>query len=287
MIKNKKSFYLILYFIILNFLIDCNIGSNQFIKTRVKILTPFKNEITQLINKDLININGGEFIMGCDTKTKNVCIESNKPGHKVKLSTFKIGKFEVTQEIWEKIMGNNPSIFSSTGYLKDSIINYSNNEIKNLPVEYVSWLDIDTFFQILNGVTGLKYRLPTEAEWEYAATERGTSNYIFVGSDSIEEVAWCKKNSKNKTHPVGLKKPNKLGIFDLSGNIAEWCLDCWTDNYNNFTQLNPISNVETKDRVIRGGNFTNIEFGTNPKQRTFNGLFFRNQFYGFRIVLEN
>ena len=287
MIKFIRIFHLIVLIIILNILYSCNLNSNQFITNRINYLKPFKNEIINIINKDLIKIDEGEFIMGCDTIKKTYCIESNKPGHKVRLSSFKIGKFEVTQAIWEKIMGYNPSIFSKLGFLKDSIVQYTNNEINNLPVENISWLNVDTFFIILNGVTGLKYRLPTEAEWEYVATEKGTDKYKFVGSDSLEEVAWCKKNSMNKTHPVGLKKPNKLGIFDLSGNVAEWCLDCWSDNYNNFAQINPRTIVETKDRVLRGGNFVNVEFGTIPKFRSFNGLEFKNQFYGFRIVLED
>ena len=281
---NNKIFNLIVLLILLS----CTQNSNQFIENKINELTPYKKEIIQLINKDLIRIDGGEFLMGCDTiQNPSICNENNKPGHKVRLSSFKIGKFEVTQAIWFKIMGKNPSNFSKTGYLKDSVINYSNNELKNLPVEFVSWLDIDTFFIILRSLTGLKYRLPTEAEWEYVASDKGTSKYNYVGSNIIEEVAWCKINSMNKTHPVGLKKPNKLGIFDLSGNVSEWCLDNWTDKYNNFAQINPIAINESKDKVIRGGNFSNLDFSTKPKLRAFYVLNTRNQFYGFRIVLED
>ena len=143
----------------------------------------------------------------------------------VNTGNYAIGKYLVTQAQWKMVMGNNPSYF----------------EGDNLPVEQVSWYDVQDFLEKLNQRTGKRYRLPTEAEWEYAA--RGGSNnrgYEYAGSNNIGEVAWYDENSGNQTHAVGLKQPNELGIYDMSGNVLEWCSD--------LVDLN-----ESEYRVVRGG----------------------------------
>ena len=169
---------------------------------------------------------------------------------------FYIGKYEVTQTQWQTIMGYNPSKFKGD----------------NLPVEMVSWEEAQAFISRLNARTGRNYRLPAEIEWEYAA--RGGSkkrNYEYSGSNKIYDVAWFSKNSAKRTHTVGTKQPNELGIYDMSGNVAEWCLDlCYTNK---------------RLRVLRGGSWRSIElycrvshnYSGNPKMR--------NAYSGFRIVL--
>ncbi len=161
-----------------------------------------------------------------------------KPVHQVLLSDFSICKYEVTQAQWRAVMGNNPSYFSGC---------------ENCPVENVSWNEVQEFLAQLNNQTGKNYRLPTEAEWEYAA--RGgiqSRGFTYCGSDDILQVAWCDANSSNQTHPIGHKQANELGIYDMTGNVLEWCSD-WYGNYISSSRSNPLGATIGKDRVIRGG----------------------------------
>ena len=181
----------------------------------------------------MVAVEGGTFMMGGG---KRGC---EQPIHRVILSSYVIGQTEVTQELWEAVMGNNPSKFKGT----------------KLPVECVSWNDCQTFIQKLNQLTGQQFRLPTEAEWEYAA--RGgkySKGYQYSGSDNIEEVAWYKTNSDRKTHEVATKASNELGLYDMSGNLYEWCQD-WYDYY--YYSSSPINNptgpASGDRRIIRGG----------------------------------
>jgi formylglycine-generating enzyme required for sulfatase activity len=187
---------------------------------------------------DMVFVKGGTFIMGC-TSEQSDCAGDGKPTHQVTISDFQIGKYEITQKQWTAIMSSNPSYFIGD----------------NLPVEQVSWNDVQEFIQKLNKRTGKKYRLPTEAEWEYAARggqQGGSKKY--AGSNNIEEVAWCKINSDSNTHPVGQKKANALGIFDMSGNVWEWCSD-WYGDYSNGSQSNPLGVSSGENRVNRGGSW--------------------------------
>ena len=166
----------------------------------------------------MIRVQGGTFTMGCTSDLETGCLDDEIPPHKVTLSTFYIGETEVTQELWKAVMENNPSYFKGN----------------NKPVEQVSWYDCQEFIRELNQLTGKKFRLPTEAEWEFAA--RGgtkSAGYIFSGGHDIGSVAWYTENAYDKgennsdygTHEVKTKKPNELGIYNMSGNVREWCSD--------------------------------------------------------------
>ncbi len=180
---------------------------------------------------------GGTFTMGATSEQGSDADYDEKPAHQVTLSNYYIGETEVTQALWHAVMGSNPSFRKGV----------------NLPVELVSWDDCQEFIKELNRITGKKFRLPTEAEWEYAA--RGgykSKGYKYSGSNNINNVAWYDGNSSHKTHPVKTKQPNELGIYDMSGNVWEWCSD-WMGSYSSNAQTNPTGPSTGSIRVNRGG----------------------------------
>ena len=192
--------------------------------------------IKQIID-NMVYVEGGTFIMGATSEQDKDASDAEKPTHQVTLSSFSIGKFEVTQEEWIAVMGSNPSFF------KDD----------KRPVEKVTWNDCQEFIDKLNKITGKQFRLPTEAEWEYAA--RGGNKckgYKFAGGNDLIQVAWCEENSNSSTHTVGEKFPNELGIYDMSGNVWEWCQD-WYSTYNTNSENNPKGPSSGFLRVRRGG----------------------------------
>ena len=183
---------------------------------------------------EMVFVEGGSFGMGSYSGN----IDDEKPNHMVTLSAFYIGKYEVTQAQWKAIMGSNPSKFPGCD---------------DCPVEYVSWNDVQQFIAKLNSQTGKKYRLPTEAEWEYAANGgKGGRGDNYSGSDNLNLVGWYKDNSGHKTHVVGGKQANELGIYDMSGNVNEWCADWW-GKYDGYSVTNPTGLTMGKWRVVRGG----------------------------------
>ena len=195
----------------------------------------------------MIAVEGGTFMMGAsDSDTDAASIE--KPAHQVTLSDYIIGETEVTQELWVAVMGSNPSYFTSAnGYEGDL----------SRPVEQVSWEDCQTFITNLNQMTGKNFRLPTEAEWEYAARGGKYSHgYKYSGGNDLNVVAWNYNNADLQTHPVAKKQPNELGLYDMSGNVSEWCQD-WSGNYGSEAQTNPTGPASGSARITRGGNAGN------------------------------
>ena len=192
-------------------------------------------ELNKLIN-NMVYVSGGTFIMGGDESSDQT------PTHSVTLSSYYICKYEVTQALWRAVMGSNPSKFKGD----------------NLPVEQVSWNDCQTFINRLNSYTGRNFRLPTEAEWEFAARGGNYSrHYKYSGSNYISDVAWYCDNSGNRTHPVGTKQANELGLYDMSGNVWEWCSD-WYGSYSSYSQSNPTGATSGFGRVERGGNWCGL-----------------------------
>ena len=192
-------------------------------------------ELNKLIN-NMVYVSGGTFIMGGDESSDQT------PTHSVTLSSYYICKYEVTQALWRAVMGSNPSKFKGD----------------NLPVEQVSWNDCQTFINRLNNYTGRNFRLPTEAEWEFAARGGNYSrHYKYSGSNYISDVAWYCDNSGNRTHPVGTKQANELGLYDMSGNVWEWCSDRY-GSYSSYSQSNPTGATSGFGRVERGGNWCGL-----------------------------
>ena len=189
------------------------------------------------IKYNMVWVEGGTFRMGATSEQGSEACDNEKPVHSVTLSGYYIGKTEVTQALWKAVMGSNPSFFDGD----------------NLPVEWVSWNDCQEFIRKLNSLTGQNFRLPTEAEWEFAC--RGGNNsrgYKYSGSNSFDNVAWYDGNSGGETHPVATKSSNELGIYDMSGNVWEWCSDRYA-GYSSGAQTNPKGPYDGSYRVVRGG----------------------------------
>ena len=213
---------------------------------------------------EMVYVKGGTFTMGATPEQGNDALDDEKPAHKVTLDSYYIGKYEVTNELWKAVMGG--TIVSREG-AKD-----------NEPVVFVSWDDIQRFLRKLNAMTGKNYRLPTEAEWEFAARGGNASRgYKYAGSNIRNEVMWYWDN----IHEVGTKSPNELGIYDMSGNVEEWCQD-WYGDYSSSLQLNPKGPNSGSERVARSGsNCSNcrvsMRYSRTPDSR-YNDL-------GFRLAL--
>ncbi|MFV0344661.1 MAG: formylglycine-generating enzyme family protein [Bacteroidales bacterium] len=213
----------------------------------------------------MVAVDGGSFYMG-----SNDGDDDEKPVHRVSLSDYYIGETEVTQALWETVMGDNPSGIKG-----------SNN-----PVEWVSWNECREFVDRLNRLTGKSYRLPTEAEWEFAA-RGGTSSsgYKYSGSDKVSGVAWYRDNGGNKTHPVKGKQSNELGLYDMSGNVSEWCSDWYaSDYYSSSSSSNPRGPSSGPSRVVRGGGWSNYAWYCQVAERDSLNPSFSNYRLGLRLA---
>ena len=211
-------------------------GSSSMASGSNTISIPVKNGISI----EMVKVEAGTFMMGATSEMKDP-YDDQKPVHQVTLTNdYYMGKYEVPQALWEAVMGSNPSYFKGD----------------NLPVEKVSWNDCQEFISKLNSLTGRKFRLPTEAEWEYAARGgKKSRGYQYSGNSNITDVAWYDGNSGSKTHPVGTKQANELGIYDMSGNVYEWCSD-WYGSYSSSSQTNPTGADSGSSRVLyRGGSW--------------------------------
>ena len=223
-----------------------------------------------LVEPEMVFVQGGTFTMGCTSELGEDCYDNEKPAHRVTVSDYYIGKFEVTQVQWKAVMGNNPSSYSGD----------------NLPVGGVNWYDVQEFLSKLNTLTGKSYRLPTEAEWEYAARGGNQSkDYKYSGSNDIDDVAWYIENSGGKSRGVGIKKPNELGICDMSGNLWEWCSDLY-GHYENAELTNPKGASLGSLRVFRGGGYYYSAEGSRVSNRDCITSDTRHKYLGFRLALN-
>lgn len=215
----------------------------------------------------MVEVGGGTFTMGATSEQGSDAWDEETPAHQVTLSDYYIGQTEVTQALWEAVMGSNPS----------------DHRGDNLPIEQVSWDDCQVFIQELNQLTGKQFRLPTEAEWEYAARGgRKSRGYKYAGGNNIDSVAWCDGNSGNETHPVATKQANELGIYDMSGNVLEWCSD-WCGDYTSSSQSDPQGPSSGLYRVIRGGCYYNFARNCRVSYRISNTLDYRSGYLGLRL----
>jgi len=237
-------------------------------------------------NANMVWVEGGTFTMGSHS-SEDGRYDDEGPQHQVTVKGFYMGKYEVTQKEWVAVMGKNPSYFRGDD---------------NLPVEQVNWIDAVEFCNRLSQMEGLTpvyegsgnnigcdwnangYRLPTEAEWEYAAKggNLDTIVYLYSGSNSVDDVAWYNGNSR-RTHPVGTKAPNSLGLYDMSGNVYEWCWD-WYGSYSNEAQTDPRGPSTGADCVVRGGSWYLSAQDVRSSYRGRNALTYGFNGLGFRLV---
>ena len=225
-------------------------------------------EVIQQLIDNMVFVEGGSFNMGRDLGLLDF-LSNEGPVHKVTLSSYSIGKYEVTREEWETVMGN-PSSDIVRG---------------KHPVVSVSWNDCQKFIKKLNELTGKNFRLPTEAEWEFAARGGNKSRgYKYAGSNRIDDVAWYEGNSGGYTHEVGRKRPNELGLFDMSGNVWEWCQDFY-ENYISSDEVNPTGPISGTSYVDRGGSMYNSSSCCRVSYRDYSTPQYRSNLLGFRLAL--
>ena len=237
------------------------------------------------LEADMVRIAGGEFTMGCqNAKREGFCFSTERPPHQVTVKDFMMGRYEVTQAQWREVMGGDPPKLHNKG-------------CDQCPVEGVTWNEVQDFLDKLNALTGRSYRLPSEAEWEYAA--RGgalSSGYRYAGSNNIDEVAWYSRNyaagnkngTEKTTQPVGRKKPNELGLYDLSGNVSEWVADDWHGNYEGAPDNGEawIDQPRSPYRLFRGGSWISDQHNCRVISRNISAPGERSYSLGFRLALS-
>ena len=226
------------------------------------------------VSFDMITMQGGTFTMGATEDQSTYADKSEKPPHQVTLSTYQIGKTEVTQELWEAVTGKSLSqIARPNGWTL-----YGDGP--DYPMYYITWDDCQEFITKLNELTGQQFRMPTEAEWEYAARGGNKSKgFTFSGSNNIADVAWYSENSSNRSCPVANKAPNELGIYDMTGNVWEWYGD-----YSDAPQTNPTGPETGKERVVRGGCWGALVSGSHLSNRISYVPTFHSNSVGLRLA---
>ena len=261
----KKKF---LFWIVMGLLLIMIILLTIFIVNRITLNKTVKKATSFANDYAMVMISGGTFQMGKNDSWLNL-----KPAHKVTLNTFYIGKYEVTQKQWKEVMGTNPSTFSGCD---------------DCPVEQLSWNDIQIFINKLNDKTSFDFRLPTEAEWEFAARGGNLSRgYEYAGSNDYKAVAWYDSNSKGKPRQVGMKDSNEYGLYDMSGNILEWCQDYYDENYYKYSPANnPKGPITGTYRVLKGGSWS-FDYGNcQPAYRFYHSPEMPSEFSGFRLCRD-
>ena len=233
------------------------------------------------VSFNMIKVQGGTFTMGATAEQGSGAESDEKPTHQVTLSDYMIGETEVTQELWQAVMGTTIQEQAKKGTYDTSLYGVGNS----YPMYYVSWDDCQKFIKKLNRLTGKKFRLPTEAEWEYAARGGQKSRgYKYAGSNTLSNVGWYSDNSSSKTHPVKQKQANELGLYDMSGNVWELCQD-WRGSYSSSAQTNPKGPSSGYGRVDRGGGWNISASYCRVANRDHNSPGDRYYYLGFRVVL--
>ena len=232
-----------------------------------------EHPIAQRINQDMVLVEGGSFSMGSDADSAK---KAETPAREVTVNSFYISKFEVTQEIFESVMGSSMSYFPNP----------------QVPVNNLSWQQAVYFVDQLNELTGENYRLPTEAEWEFAAKGGNKSEgYIYSGSNNLDDIAWYSKNSENSAHPVGLKQPNELGLYDMTGNVGEFVIDAFDDTYYRYAPSDNPNNAKHSDiglshKSVRGGSFAYDSDESESYRRDFASQSITMSDMGLRLVKD-
>lgn len=234
-------------------------------------VTEEQQEVIREIVSNMVRVEGGSFSMGSDDE---LAAADEAPVHSVTLSNFRINKFTVTQKQWRVLMGTDPGWNSNYGVGDE------------FPATYVTYNDCNNFVYMLNQLSGLNFRLPTEAEWEYAACG-GTQSHgtHYSGSDNPDEVAWHQGNAGNVLHYPGVLRPNELGLYDMSGNVWEWCSD-WYGGYFADVQTNPTGPSNGNRRVVRGGSFSYEAPYSRVSQRNSCSPTYRSFVTGFRVAMD-
>ncbi|MEL6672174.1 MAG: formylglycine-generating enzyme family protein [Bacteroidota bacterium] len=233
-----------------------------------KPVSSFIEILSPELSFEMIFVEGGTFMMGGQDEEAS---EDEKPVHQVSVASFHLGKFPVTQAVWEEVIGDNPAQFIGA----------------DRPVEKVTWEDAQRFIATLNQRSSRTYRLPTEAEWEYSARGgRFSEGYLYAGSDKLKEVGWYDENSGSQTHAVGQLFENEQGLFDMSGNVWEWVADHWHDTYVGAPADGSawVEEDSTLPRVLRGGSWFNSAAYCRVSYRAWNPPDYRGDYIGFRLA---
>lgn len=268
--------------VLLNKLRINSIMKKKFLSLAVLICSSLAYGQTSTLNMPMVYIKGGNFFRGSDdSKYNDPEFDNEKPVHRVNVSSFSICKYEVTQGQWKLLMGMLPEAYVG--------VDYANKDCNDCPVVKVSYEEVQEFIRRLNEKTGKSYRLPTELEWEFAA--RGgkySGNYRYAGSNKLVTVGWYGK-SRGATHPVGQKEPNELGLYDMSGNVMEWCADWYDPEYYRTTidAVDPKGPETGEEKVVRGGSFFTDDKVCRTVYRSHYAPGVSRWDIGFRLAMDN